>query len=577
MSRRIFFLTACFAFLAVFCGCKDDFFANNDNEFDRGSNIVVPELDERLIDDLELLGKLWGFLKYHHPRVGKGIYNLDYELFRILPAYLKAKNPQERDKVLLEWINKYGKISDCIFCRKTPSNAYIKPDLSWVTNSDMSDDLKKKIQKIYSNRHQGKHYYINFRYGKFPEFLNEKAYSNMYYPDTGFRLLALYRYWNMIQYFFPYKYQTDKNWNDVLKEYIPIFISAETRTEYELATLQIIGEIHDTHADLWGGGNEITRIRGSNFAPFRVCFIEGKLVVTDYYNTSARPMEIGDIITHINGKTIEDIVDSLRKYYPASNEAARLRNISFDLLRSPKDRISIDYISSGSSGQKEIQLYPRNSLNIYRWFKHEKSYKLLDDNIGYVSLGDVKKEDIQEIRNSFANTKGVIIDIRNYPSEFSLYILHYFYSNKPRILKFAKSTSGNVNNPGEFAFNRYRLIESVLKLMPNTIGTYKGKKVALVNEITISMAEYLTMALRAGNSPTTIIGSTTAGADGNVSEIVLPGGLRTSISGVGIYYPDGTQTQRVGIIPDIWIEPTIEGIRQKRDELVEKSIEIINN
>jgi C-terminal processing protease CtpA/Prc len=48
------------------------------------------------------------------------------------------------------------------------------------------------------------------------------------------------------------------------------------------------------------------------------------------------------------------------------------------------------------------------------------------------------------------------------------------------------------------------------------------------------------------------------------------------ISGVGIYYPDGTQTQRIGIMPDILIEPTIEGIRQGRDELLEKAIELIN-
>ena len=48
------------------------------------------------------------------------------------------------------------------------------------------------------------------------------------------------------------------------------------------------------------------------------------------------------------------------------------------------------------------------------------------------------------------------------------------------------------------------------------------------------------------------------------------------ISGIGVYYPDGKETQRIGIIPDIEIKPTIKGIREGRDELLEKAISIIN-
>ena len=49
-----------------------------------------------------------------------------------------------------------------------------------------------------------------------------------------------------------------------------------------------------------------------------------------------------------------------------------------------------------------------------------------------------------------------------------------------------------------------------------------------------------------------------------------------SISDIGVYNPDGTETQRIGIIPDIEIKPTIKGIRAGKDELVEKAIELIN-
>ena len=73
-----------------------------------------------------------------------------------------------------------------------------------------------------------------------------------------------------------------------------------------------------------------------------------------------------------------------------------------------------------------------------------------------------------------------------------------------------------------------------------------------------------------------VLGSTTSGADGNVSQITLPGGIYTLISGIGVYYPNGKETQRVGIIPDIEIKTTIKGIKENRDELIDTAIKIIN-
>ena len=72
-----------------------------------------------------------------------------------------------------------------------------------------------------------------------------------------------------------------------------------------------------------------------------------------------------------------------------------------------------------------------------------------------------------------------------------------------------------------------------------------------------------------------VFGSQTAGADGNVSEFVLPGNISSKISGIGVYYPDGAETQRIGIIPDYEIKPTIKGLRKGKDEVLEASIKYI--
>jgi C-terminal processing protease CtpA/Prc len=100
---------------------------------------------------------------------------------------------------------------------------------------------------------------------------------------------------------------------------------------------------------------------------------------------------------------------------------------------------------------------------------------------------------------------------------------------------------------------------------------YSGKIVILVDETSISQAEYTAMAFRSVHG-SLVVGSTTAGADGNVSQFVLPGEQRTMISGIGVFYPDKTPTQRVGIVPDVIVNPTIAGIRAGRDEVLEEAL-----
>lgn len=545
--------------------------AQLDKEYDKGSLITFSNLTLENINNLELLGRVWGFLKYYHPKIAKGNYNWDYELFRFLPKYIKAKNNKKRNNLIINWIDSLGKLEKCSKCKPTHKNAIIKPDLKWIENQE--NTLKESLFKIYNNRSQGKHYYIEMalNVGN-PNFKNENSYSNMPFPDDGFRLLSLFRYWNMINYFFPYKHLMDKDWNITLREHISLFLKAKNELEYEMAVIQIIGDIQDTHANLWRGADKIDKWKGVNYPPVHVRFIESKLVVTDYYNEVLRNkvgLKIGDVITRINGLAVEKMIKEKNKFYPASNTPTRLRDMAVDLLRSNSNEIEINFTSENSKTQtKTVKLYPKDSLNIYRWYRksNEKSYKLLENNIGYVTLRSIKKEDIQKIKNEFKNTKGIIIDIRNYPSTFVPFSLgSYFVSSATPFVKFTK---GNIDNPGEFTFTKD------LKI-PSRGKTYKGKLVVLLNELSQSQAEYTAMAFKAGDN-TTIIGSTTAGADGNVSIIMLPGGLKTMISGIGINYPNGDETQRIGIVPDIEVKLTIEGIRTGKDELLEKAIEFIN-
>ena len=198
----------------------------------------------------------------------------------------------------------------------------------------------------------------------------------------------------------------------------------------------------------------------------------------------------------------------------------------------------------------------------------DSSYKIIDGNIGYIFPGRYRNEQLERIKKAFENTKGIIIDMRCYPSEFMPFTFGNYL--KPSVSPFVKFASGDSRNPGLFTFS-----PPLSNGEPNR-SYYKGHIVEIVNEITQSQAEYTTMAFQSAPD-ITVIGSTTAGADGNVSAITLPGGVFTYISGLGVYYPNGEETQRKGIRIDLQVMPTIQGIKNGKDELLEKAIDIINS
>ena len=92
---------------------------------------------------------------------------------------------------------------------------------------------------------------------------------------------------------------------------------------------------------------------------------------------------------------------------------------------------------------------------------------------------------------------------------------------------------------------------------------YPGKILIPVDQRLMTQAEYTSMAFRSAHGAI-VIGSTTSGADGNVSPLALPGGLHTMIGGIAVFYTDKTATRRIGIKPSIAVRPTLAGIRARR-------------
>jgi len=396
-----------------------------------------------------------------------------------------------------------------------------------------------------------------------PIFKNELSYPNMRWDDDGLKILALFRYWGMVEYFYPYKHLLTKKWDDVLYKYIAQFINSKDELSYKLSVLELTSEINDSHAAIYNFGDAIEKFYGINKAPIVAKFVENKLVVTE--SNSQPNINIGDIITEIDNKKIEDIIKEKAKYEQASNQNGLLRNISFNIFRTNNNFLSLKIKRNKLSDELNVNVrcIPNSSTE---YNKELPSHKLLSEQIGYINPGFLKENEIDLIMDKYINKKGIIIDLRYYPSDFIVYSLSKYLVSSPT--DFAKFTRTSFDNIGKFT------IGNPVQVGENYKKQFKGKIAILVDEMTQSNAEFTAMALRVAPK-SVVIGSQTAGADGNVSKIILPGNLSTSITGIGVLYPNGKETQRTGIVIDIPVKTTIEGIRTGKDEILQKAINFI--
>jgi len=542
---------------------------DRDHEYDSGSRIVLSELSGVQIQNLATLGKVWGFLKYHHPLIIAGERHWDYDLLRVLPAILAAPNRGTANAAIAKWIAGLGPVKPCSACVKLEENEiHLRPRLAWLADTKLlGTELSATLQSIYANRPAStKQFYISkTEYVGNASFDHELDYQSIRLPDAGFQILALYRFWNIIEYWFPYRDVVPEDWDKVLIDSLPKVALAKNSEAYQLAMMELIARVHDTHANLWSS----IRVRpptGACQLPINVRYIENVPVITGYAGPVGETSElkVGDVITELDGVAVAKLVDQWKPYYAASNEPTRLRDIAMQMTRGECGKTRIGIRRNNSAMEISAERVPMKDLTgiAYTHDVPGETFRLLSKDVAYLKLSTVKQDQAAKYIESAAGTKGLIVDIRNYPSEFMVFALGSLFVDQKT--DFVRFTQADLSNPGAFYWH------APLSLEPQQ-PHYPGKVVILVDEVTQSSAEYTTMAFR--SSPrATVIGSTTAGADGNVSPIPLPGGFRSMISGISVFYPDKKPTQRVGMIPNREVKPTIAGIRAGRDEVLEAAI-----
>lgn len=542
-----------------------EYAAEKDIEFDKGSGIELGELTPQMLENLEVLGKVWGFLKYYHPEVTQGKYNWDYELFRVLSPIVKAKNKEERNELINKWIDKYGKIEEVVDYTISDSTKYSRfIDLSWLENKALfNSDVINKLRNIKSSyRSEKLNYYISSypSHSSAPCFDREKVYGNITWSDEGFRILTLFRIWNAIEYCFPYTHFTNTPWETVLKDFLPKFVSPINQESYELAILELGSKIDDSHGYIQINDNPMYK---KNRVPVELTqSAEGFIVVR---SSGSEFFHRGDIIVSIEGRDVYDIIEEMSSYVIASNRNGLVRNILPYLMSTNSNQHNVEVIRDG----KRIEVHVKNFIRQFRSsrVKSWENYDLTSKNIIHVDNIKTADENMTIVQNNM-DSKGLIIDMRNYPYYDNMKYLPPLILSKYPLWISENDRSHPGNYHVKFGYDKVN--------EPEKEPNYKGRIVILVDENTQSAGETGAMMYRiAPNSM--IVGRQTAGANGNIGKLCLPGGIMFQYTWNGAYYPYWEILQRKGVKIDFLVSPTVDDIKAGRDVWIEKAIEIIEN
>jgi carboxyl-terminal processing protease len=515
--------------------------------------------------------KIWGFLKYYGEPVDADTNWDEYFINNI--STVKGLNPQLYQLFIANTISLF-KLPELKKVKNNVAN-YSLLDNRWFNDGIyFSETVSGKLNYIFENHTSNSNQFISqSRIGNL-EFNDEQRYDKAEYPNMATRLLGLARYWNIINFFYVYKNDSSENWDRILMTNIPKFTLAHNAKEYHITVHALSSKLYDCHSMV--RSDLLDKDVFGQFVPnFRVKLIDSTLMVSririDEWDT--KQIMVGDILLKINN---EDALTRYRYYnsfMKGANALSEQRIICPYLFGSVSDKMKLLILRHGKQIEvnlnlKKYPLYTAKEQTIKKELSSTIVIKKFDTTTAYINLENISGDNFESNFTKAKKYKNLIIDLRNYPQDKISLKLTDFLLPKP--VAFFTSTYADVTSPGLLRSKKGYMLGS------ENGDKYKGNVYILVSEATQSQAEFLVMALQTSKK-VTVVGSQTAGSDGNVTQFHFPGKIETMFTGIGIYYPDFTPTQRKGVKIDVRVDYTLKAIAAGKDEILEKALNVITN
>ena len=389
------------------------------------------------------------------------------------------------------------------------------------------------------------------------------TYPEMTAPSEPYRLLALFRFWGVIDQLYPYKHLLDKPWDDVLPELIPYFHSGEGALGYRMAIGRMMASLHDSHGFYYPF---ITPLALGPDAPlFGGQTIGRKYIVTWSLEKGISP---GDEILSMDGQTPAQRAALLAPFIAHSTPQALQYVLDGEILGGRKQMTVRLLNGAGQESTVVAKLDAgRGNQEIPKWTKPTQT--LAGGLVGYIDLCRTPANQATDALHRFMDTRDLIIDLRGYPMGGGFALSKALMEKPTTVARFEEPTARPLSGPhilGPVAFDQ--------SFDPDPGPKYKGRIVVLINNASISQSEHSCLMIAAAHK-VTFVGSPTMGANGDVSTVVLPGNIQCMFTGHSVTWPDGRQLQRVGVQPLVLAYPTAQGLHAGTDEVLNAGLKFL--
>lgn len=380
--------------------------------------------------------------------------------------------------------------------------------------------------------------------------------------DRSTRLADIALAWNVYEHFYPYFDAVKTDWPAVLRQSLTSAATDSGQRAFLDTLRRLVASARDGHGF-------VAHMSDASYAqpPIAADWIEGKLIVTEVGPGVAKLLP-GDEIVKIDGKAVADLWKAAEPMIAGATEQWRRYRGKSVLLGGPDgSSVGLD-AARGSADPFTVTL--KRSLGSSVVEKRPKAIEEIKPGIWYVDLDGprAKMEDYQKMMPTLAKAKGIVFDMRGYPNEVAMDVLHRI-SDKP-----VTSAFWNIPNITKPDHQEMEFIQSRWPLAGPLDPRFTGKIAFMTDGRAISYAESV-MGMVEYYKLGEVVGSTTAGTNGNINPFALPGGYTVIFTGMKVVRHDGTTHHGVGIHPTVPVDRTVAGVAAGRDEVLEKAIKVV--
>lgn len=400
-------------------------------------------------------------------------------------------------------------------------------------------------------------------------------YSDAAYPSTELRILAAYKIWGILHYFFAYRDLIDEDWDSLLPQFLPRLIAAKNALEYNLAVAEWLTHAADSFTT--AESLPLKQYFGPATVGLGVRIVEKYVTVTEVLDPEATKagIKIGDIVKKVDGETLVDKFKRESQYVPASTPQRQGMEVVQRLLNGSDGSNAQLTIEDPAGNRKEVALKRRTKFAEAVPSQNAGDVvRVLRGGIGYADLTRLKMAEVNAMFEKFAHAPAIIFDMRGVPADDSFQVIAAHLTKEPDTA--AAIVTGPVVLTPDLPREETAGASSSYFFL-RTIGhraekPFAGKTVMLVDERTIDAGELAGLYLEAAHR-TEFVGTPTAGACSVLSNFAVPGGITITFSGEDIRHSNGGKLQRLGLQPNINVAPSLVGIRAGKDEVLEKAVE----